>query len=59
MYQKEYTHCLRCNRRLKTAESMRRGYGSACAKKANHEPDLIDLLHKNLTEESERNGIRN
>lgn len=59
MYQKEYTHCLRCNRRLKTAESVRRGYGPACAKKANHEPDLIDLLHKISKEESEHNGIRN
>ena len=32
---KHLTRCLRCNRILKDAKSIARGYGSVCYKKAN------------------------
>jgi len=34
MENKEYTHCLRCGRKLKTAEARKIGYGKICLEKA-------------------------
>lgn len=44
MKPKEYTHCLRCGRRLKTQESKMIGYGAVCLKKREnpHKHRLFD-----------------
>ena len=34
---KEYTHCIRCGRKLKTDESKERGFGKVCWEKWNKE----------------------
>lgn len=39
-----YNRCLRCNRKLKTEEARKIGYGKICLEKSKHSTHTIDLL---------------
>lgn len=43
---KEYTHCLRCGRKLKNKEARKLGYGTTCFKKIQHETNKRIPLFK-------------
>lgn len=44
--QKEYTHCLRCGRKLKNKEARILGYGTVCLKKVQAETNKKIPLFK-------------
>ena len=41
---KDYDRCLRCNRKLKTEEARKIGYGKVCLEKSKHSMHTINLL---------------